>query len=115
MSNLVTAKKFYHEILGLNHTATFPGAYFFAANRYHHHVATNTWLGESISPVINDNKKPGLDHYAINLPSRNDLILLKNRLLEFKIDIYEKLLENDNQFSSSFYVYDLDGIKIQFV
>ena len=115
VSNLVTAKKFYHEILGLNHTATFPGAYFFAANRYHHHVATNTWLGENISPVINDNKKPGLDHYAINLPSRNDLILLKNRLLEFKIDIYEKLLENDNQFSSSFYVYDLDGIKIQFV
>jgi catechol 2,3-dioxygenase len=115
VSNLVTAKKFYHQILGLNHTATFPGAYFFAANRYHHHVATNTWLGENISPAINDNKKPGLDHYAINLPNRNDLILLKNRLLEFKIDIYEKLLENDNQFSSSFYVYDLDGIKIQFV
>jgi catechol 2,3-dioxygenase len=115
VSNLVTAKKFYHDILELNHTATFPGAYFFAANRYHHHIATNTWLGENISLAINDNNKPGLDHYAINLPSENDLILLKNRLLEFKIAIDEKLLENDNQFSSSFYAYDFDGIKIQFL
>jgi len=42
--------------------------------------------------------------------------LLKNRLLEFKIEIdEEQLIENDNQFSSSFYAYDFDGIKIQFL
>ncbi|MGE5634481.1 MAG: VOC family protein [Deltaproteobacteria bacterium] len=116
VSNLAKAKKFYHRILGLNHTATFPGAYFFAANRYHHHIATNTWLGENISPAINDDDdKPGLDHYAVNLHSQNDLFLLKNRFLEFKVDIDEKLIENDNQFSSSFYVYDFDRIKIQFL
>ena len=116
VSNLAKAKKFYHEILSLNHTATFPGAYFFAANRYHHHVATNTWLGESISPAINDGNKPGLDHYAINLHNENDLLLLKNRLVEFKIYIdEEQLIENDNQsLSLSFYTYDFDGIKIQF-
>jgi catechol-2,3-dioxygenase len=28
VSNLVNAKRFYSEILGLNHTATYPGAYF---------------------------------------------------------------------------------------
>ena len=56
VSNLAKAKRFYNEILGLNHTATYPGAYFFAANRYHHHVATNTWLGENIPPANNDNK-----------------------------------------------------------
>ncbi len=116
VSNLAKAKKFYHGILGLNHTATFPGAYFFAANRYHHHIATNTWLGENISPAINDDDdKPGLDHYAVNLHSQNDLFLLKSRFLEFKVDIDEKLIENDNQFSSSFYVYDFDRIKIQFL
>jgi catechol 2,3-dioxygenase len=114
VSNLVKAKRFYYDILQLNHTATYPGAYFFAANRYHHHVATNTWLGENISPAYTDNN-PGLDHYAINLHNENDLFLLKNRLLEFKIDIDEKLIENDNQFSSSFYAYDFDGIKIQFL
>jgi catechol 2,3-dioxygenase len=116
VSNLNKAKKFYHEILQLNHTATYPGAYFFAANKYHHHVAINTRLGENISPAYSDdNNKPGLDHYAINLHNENDLFLLKNRLLEFKIDIDEKLIENDNQFSSSFYAYDFDKIKIQFL
>ena len=118
VSNLAKAKKFYHEILQLNHTATYPGAYFFAANKYHHHVATNTWLGENISPAYStDNNKPGLDHYAINLHNENDLFLLKTHLLENKVDSNEeKLIENDNQFSSSsFYAYDFDGIKIQFL
>ena len=116
VSNLAKAKKFYHEILQLNHTATYPGAYFFAANKYHHHVATNTWLGENIFPAYsNDNNKSGLDHYAINLHKENVLFLLKKNLLEFKIDIDEKLIENDNQFSSSFYAYDFDRIKIQFL
>jgi catechol 2,3-dioxygenase len=116
VSNLKQAKKFYNNILKLTHTATYPGAYFFAANRYHHHVATNIWLGENINPVYSeDNNKPGLEHYAINIHSQNDLLLLKNRLLEFKINIDEKLIDNDRQFSSSFYAYDFDGIKIQFL
>jgi catechol 2,3-dioxygenase len=116
VSNLAKAKRFYKDVLELNHTATYPGVYFFAANRYHHHVATNIWLG-NIPPAYNDgNNKPGLDHYAINLHSRNDLFLLKDRLLEFKIDVDEKMVEKeDNQFFSSFYAYDFDGIKIQFL
>jgi catechol 2,3-dioxygenase len=32
VSNLSESKKFYSEILGLHHTCTFPGAYFFAAD-----------------------------------------------------------------------------------
>jgi len=116
VSNLANAKKFYHDILELNHTATYPGVYFFAANRYHHHIATNNWLGESIPPAYSNKNKPGLDHYAINLHSRNDLFLLKDRLLEFKINIDDAhLIEGDNQFPSSFYAYDFDGIKIQFL
>ena len=117
VSNLAKAKRFYHEILQLNHTATYPGAYFFAANKYHHHVATNTWLGENISLAYTDgNNKPGLEHYAIKLHNENDSFLLKNRLLEFKIDINDvQLFENDDQFTSSFYAYDFDRIKIQFV
>jgi catechol 2,3-dioxygenase len=119
ISNLSKAKRFYQDILELNHTATYLGAYFFAANRYHHHIATNTWLGENIPPAYSyDNNKPGLDHYAINLHTQNDLFLLKKRLLEFKVRIDEEQLieNNDNQFSSSsFYGYDFDGIKIQFL
>jgi catechol 2,3-dioxygenase len=118
VSNLAKAKKFYKDILELNHTATYPGAYFFAANKYHHHVATNTWHGENISSSYsNDNNKLGLDHYAIKLHNKNDLFLLRDRLLEYKIDVDdEKMSENeDNHFLSSFYAYDFDGIKIQFL
>lgn len=112
VSNLAKAKKFYHEILGLNHTATFPGAYFFAANRYHHHIATNTWLGEIISHAINDDK-PGLDHFAVNLHTQKELLLLKNSFIESKVPIDERLVDDYEKYLSSFYAYDFDGIKLQ--
>jgi catechol 2,3-dioxygenase len=117
VSNLAKAKEFYHEILELNHTATYPGAYFFAANKYHHHVATNTWLGENIPLANNDYTKPGLDHYAINLHNKNDLFLLKDHLSEFKIDDNGMgCIENNNNrfYKMSFYAHDFDNIKIQF-
>lgn len=113
VSDLGKAKTFYNEVLGLNHTATYPGAYFFASNRYHHHVATNTWLGENISSA--GNNELGLDHFAINLNDIGELRLLKDHFSEFHIDIDEQLIESDTQFTSSFYAYDFDGIQIQFL
>ena len=113
VSDLGKAKTFYNEVLGLNHTATYPGAYFFASNKYHHHVATNTWLGENISSA--GNNELGLDHFAINLNDIGELRLLKDHFSEFHIDIDEQLIESDTQFTSSFYAYDFDGIQIQFL
>jgi catechol 2,3-dioxygenase len=113
VTDLGKAKTFYNEVLGLNHTATYPGAYFFASNMYHHHVATNTWLGENISSA--GNNELGLDHFAINLNDIGDLRLLKDHFSEFHIDIDEQLIESDTQFASSFYAYDFDGIQIQFL
>ena len=117
VSNLVKAKKFYQGSLGLYHTATYPGAYFFAADGYHHHIATNTWIGTNIAPSsANDTQKPGLDHYAIKLSSKMEVIKrLKNHLIKEGLVIDEKLNDADIHESSSFYVYDHDGIKIQFV
>ena len=113
VSDLGKAKTFYNEILGLNHTATYPGAYFYASNRYHHHVATNTWLGENITSARNN--EIGLDHFAINLNDHGDLRLLKDHFSEFNINIDEQLVESDMQFASTFYAYDSDGIQIQFL
>ena len=113
VTDLGKAKTFYNEVLGLNHTATYPGAYFFASNKYHHHVATNTWLGENISSA--GNNELGLDHFAINLNDIGELRLLKDHFSEFHIDIDEQLIESDTQFASSFYAYDFDGIQIQFL
>ena len=43
-----------------------------------------------------------------------DLLMLNNRLLEFKINTDEHLVEIENKKSPSFYTYDFDNIKIQF-
>ena len=67
VSNIAKALAFYSEILGLNLTCTFPGAHFFAADKYHHHIAANTWLGEGIPPVAQE--KVGLNHFGITLPA----------------------------------------------
>lgn len=67
VSNLSKALAFYSETLGLDLTCSFPGAYFFAADRYHHHIATNVWLGKDVAPA--SPKKTGLNHFSIELPA----------------------------------------------
>lgn len=67
VSDLAKTLEFYSKILGLNLMGTFPGAHFFAADRYHHHVAANTWLGKDISPASPE--KAGLNHFGIELPA----------------------------------------------
>ena len=37
------ADRFYEGVLGLKKMASYPGASFFAAGDYHHHVAANVW------------------------------------------------------------------------
>lgn len=117
VSNLTKAKKFYQRSLGLHHTATYPGAYFFAANGYHHHIATNTWIGTNLMPnSANDLQKPGLAHYAIRLPHEENAIKqLRNHLTKNGVVIDEKGIDVNELETRSFYVYDQDGIKIQFL
>jgi catechol 2,3-dioxygenase len=116
VSNLVKTKRFYQNVLGLYHTASYPGAYFFAADSYHHHVATNTWIGANIwSADYNNHSKPGLDHYAIILPNVDELNRLRNHFIKSEIFIDETILESDVQYPSSFYTYDPDRIKVQFL
>ena len=116
VSNLARTRRFYNGVLGLYHTASYPGAYFFAADRYHHHVATNTWIGTNILPANNNEQRgPGLDHYAIALPNNNEEITkLRNSFANLGIGIDDKMAETDRQnHNITFYVYDPDGIKIQ--
>lgn len=115
VSNLMKAKRFYQNTLGLYHTASYPGAYFFAADSYHHHVAINTWIGTNSSPADYDHSKPGLDHYAIILPNVDELNRLRNHCIKSEIFIDETILESDGQYHSSFYAYDSDRIKVQFL
>jgi catechol 2,3-dioxygenase len=106
VSNLSIAKKFYSEILGLHHTCTFPGAYFFAADLYHHHVATNTWLGTNIEGA--NSELGGLDYFALKLPFIADFDQLIQHLNSKNITI-----TTDDRNKNTIYVHDPDKIKIQ--
>lgn len=106
VSNLSNAMKFYHEILGLNLTTTYPGAYFFAAGRYHHHIATNTWLGSNILPA--SPQSIGLNYFGIELPNIEEFDKMVKQLQQYYI------VEQSSSLSSkTILTHDPNGIRIQ--
>jgi len=106
VSNLSNAMKFYHEILGLNLTTTYPGAYFFAAGRYHHHIATNTWLGSNILPA--SPQSIGLNYFGIELPNIEEFDKMVKQLQQYNI------VEQGSSLSSKTIItHDPNGIRIQ--
>ncbi len=108
VSNLAKAKKFYAEILGFVNTASMHGALFFAAGNYHHHIATNVWLGENIPNASTDFS--GLDYFTIKFSSKTKLDEVISRLGSNKITIKELKDESD-----SFEISDEDKISIHLV
>jgi catechol 2,3-dioxygenase len=104
VSDLAEALKFYHEILGLNLTATIPSAAFFAAGKYHHHIAANTWLGTNILPA--SPQGIGLNHFSTELPSKAEYERLVRQLSRYGIGI-EDLSER------SVFVQDMDGMRVR--
>jgi len=105
VSSIPKATKFYSDIFGFSQTAAFPGAAFFGAGEYHHHIATNTWLGENALPVSKD--LPGLDYFTIELPSSNSLQNTIKNLSDNDIVIKEN--------SVGKFVLDSDQIMINFI
>lgn len=108
VTNLAKAMKFYHEILGLKLTTTYPGAYFFAANNYHHHIAANTWLENEIEPASSEHV--GLNHFSIELSSKQEYDKVVKRLAQYKGKMPHV---NESQGPNSLFVRDYDGINIR--
>lgn len=109
VSNLINTKKFYSEILGLHHTCSYPGANFFAAGSYHHHIATNTWLGNDIAKA--NSKDPGLHYFSLDLKSKENFDDLLHHLHRLKV---KALIDDRNKINKdSFFILDPDNIKIQ--
>ena len=107
VSNLSNAMKFYRDILGLNLTTTYPGAYFFAAGRYHHHIATNTWLGTNILPASPESV--GLNHFGIELPNAEGFDRMVRHLSR-----YNNIASKSSSLSSNaILIHDPNGIRIQ--
>ncbi len=66
---LQPAEAFYHDLLGLDITTHYPGATFYSAEGYHHHIATNLWNSRWAGK--RDFPSTGLSEVAIDLaPAR---------------------------------------------
>jgi catechol 2,3-dioxygenase len=107
--NLAGAIEYYRDTLGLNHTASYPGAYFFAADRYHHHIATNIWLGSNIQPA-SSRYLVGLNHFTIELSNKEEYEKTLLQLKEYKTD---DLLDVQSNGSNCTFFRDKDGITMK--
>lgn len=63
VSDIPQADAFFHDVLGLDLMARYPGASFFASGKYHHHIAANVW--NSRGAAKREANMTGLADYTI--------------------------------------------------
>ncbi|OLC30362.1 MAG: hypothetical protein AUH31_04790 [Armatimonadetes bacterium 13_1_40CM_64_14] len=79
VSDLAHAEAFYSGVLGFAVTVrAYPGALFFAAGGYHHHIGVNIWAGSHVA--ASDPASPGLRTFTVHLPDRAALAQVVRRL-----------------------------------
>ena len=109
VSSTERARQFYQDSLGLELTARIPNALFFAANGYHHHVATNTWMGTDIAKAASETI--GLNHFDIMLSNRQEFERLLDRAASRNIDLNKKTGISER--SGIVAIHDPDDITIR--
>ena len=67
VSNLNKAQEIYSMMLGFNiSNSTYPGALFFSAGGYHHHIGANVWSSRNGKPAPENSV--GLNGFSISIP-----------------------------------------------
>lgn len=79
-------------------------AAFISAGGYHHHIGLNTWQSKWAGPA--PDYSTGLFHVAILYPTRKDLAIIVQRLLDKK---YSLSGASDHGVSEAIYLEDPDG------
>jgi len=105
VSNLKRSLEFYCDLLGFELTTMYGhDAAFISAGGYHHHIGLNTWYskGAPPSPV----NSVGLYHTAILYPTRKDLAVIFQRLINAN---YPLTGASDHGVSEALYLDDPDG------
>lgn len=105
VADLERAISFYRDLLGFTITTMYgTGAAFLSAGGYHHHIGLNTWYSKNTQPA--PVHSAGLFHTAILYPTRKDLAVAFNRLLQAE---YPVTGGADHGVSEAIYLNDPDG------
>jgi len=96
---------FYRDLLGFEVMQHYGNsAVFISAGGYHHHIGLNTWHSKGAGPApVNT---AGLYHLAIVYPTRKDLAVILQRLIDAK---YPLTGASDHGVSEAIYLNDKDG------
>lgn len=104
VADLERALHFYCDVLGFTLTQRYGAqAAFLAAGGYHHHLGLNTWQSEGGSPPPRG--ATGLYHLAILYPTRRDLAVALQRVLDAGIPLDGA---SDHGVSEALYLRDPD-------
>lgn len=80
-ANVKRDAAFFRDVIGLDEMAAMGGsAAFLSAGGYHHHLGLNSWESANAAPPPAGSV--GLQYFTINLPTREELERVTNRLLE---------------------------------
>jgi len=104
VSNLNQSLDFYCKLLGFELITMYGDqAAFISAGGYHHHIGLNTWHSKNAAPApVNST---GLFHTAILYPTRKDLAVAVQRLLDHH---YPLTGASDHGVSEAIYLDDPD-------
>lgn len=90
VGDIAEARRFYSTILGFDITADLSahGALFVSAGGYHHHIGLNTWHSRGAKPTPSN--AAGLQSYVINIPTREGLQEVRQRLVAYGVPFEEQ-------------------------
>jgi catechol 2,3-dioxygenase len=105
VSDLRQSLDFYCGLLGFEIMTTYGDqAAFISAGGYHHHIGLNTWHSKGGPPAPRNSA--GLFHTAILYPTRKDLAIILQRLID---EDYPLIGASDHGVSEALYLDDPDG------
>ncbi len=104
VADLNRAMAFYCDLLGFELITMYGDqAAFISAGGYHHHIGLNTWYSKEAAPA--PVRAAGLFHTAILYPTRHDLAVALQRLIDAKYPITGA---SDHGVSEAIYLNDPD-------
>lgn len=103
VTDLLKSEKFYSLILGMNVTSSlYPGALFYSAGGYHHHIGTNNWFSKN--GKMSKEISLGLIDFTVKIPDVEYVKMISGKAKEDGL-----LTEKLNGDKESIVLKDFDG------